>query len=127
MSTKQGGLFGADAYGGSTPHHRTSDPPTSREAAQKHESSGKLSANCVLILELLRKHPQSTYAELYDRATPEVKFELGDPVEIARRLPDLEKAGKAKTLLGPMGQALKRKCRINGTSMRVWEATGVNA
>ncbi len=122
MKEAQGSLFGADAYGHAAPHYRTSDPSTSREAAGNHEASGKLSGNCRIVLALLRKHPRSTYAELFAAASSQDRETLPDNKEVQRRLNDLRTAGLARNPIKD-GEVEKRACRVNGSTMQIWEAT----
>lgn len=89
---------------------RANDPPTSREAAQRHEASGRASCNRERLLAEVCRGPGRTAGEL-------VRFLQGiDHVEACRRLPELEAAG----LVEPRG---KRKCNERGSTMREWWAT----
>lgn len=99
-------LFGPQSpYGGCAPASHASDPSTSHE------------------LSLVKRHPRSTYAELFDLALPEEKFELGDKAEVNRRLNTLLKAGLIRRAF-ENGELVKRPCRITGNSMTVAEVCG---
>ena len=85
-------------------HARRTDPGTSHEAAAlvKEFASG----HCAVILGALRSYGHSTIDEIAKRT------EL-TAVQVARRLPDLQKAGKAE----PTGE---ERLSASGRSERVW-------
>jgi len=85
--------------------HR-SDPPTSREAADKLVKSGRLHTQRQAVLEALRQCDGATHAELgafmgLHWLTP------------ARRLPELERAGLVRK-----GEA--RTCAVKGSRCTTW-------
>lgn len=124
MADTQRSLFTPDAYGSaSLPHSRASDPETSRVAERQHRATGKLGRHAEIVMDLLRKRPGSTYAELFAFASADVQKELGDNKEVARRLPDLVRDGLAETRIGPDGREAARTCSIKGSRMRVWYPT----
>ncbi len=110
---QQPNLFELDAYGGA--NARSTDPPSSHEAAAKMRESGKLSRHCEIVLALVRANPGRTYAEIYGTATAEQQRELHEAVAVARRLPDLEKVGLVRK-----GEA--RLCGVKGNRMVTWWA-----
>ena len=88
---------------------RTTDPASSREAAEKIASSGQLTRQCIVVLDALQRFPNSTSAELSEHAGL-------DRHMVARRLPDLERAGRVTK-----GEI--RKCKSNGSKAVQWELT----
>lgn len=113
MST-QPTLFGPqDAYGGFTPAAHRDDPQTSHEAAASIIESGARSRHCAIVLAIVRLHPGSTYAELFSAATDVERSELREAVAVARRLPDLERAGM-------VWRGESRICRVKKTKMHIW-------
>ncbi len=85
---------------------RHTDPDTSREAARKHNHSGKSRVNRSLVLEAVSQRPGYTAAE-YGVIT-----ELGHH-EAQRRLSDLHKDAAVRK-----GQ--KRGCQVKGSQMLTW-------
>lgn len=87
-------------------HCRASDPETSREAAARVREFA--SGQCAEILMLLHK---------YGPLSPEqIAAKLAiDKVAVCRRLPDLQKASKAR----PTGLTV---ATISGRRQRIWEA-----
>ena len=65
---------------------RRTDPDSSRQAARRHEQSGRLDSDRWRVLEALRRNPGASSKELAAR-------EGLDRHMVARRLPDLERAG----------------------------------
>ena len=92
---------------------RTDDPETSGEAADSHEASGRRDRHADLVFALVQAHPGSTGVELWDRAPPEVKAELGERNEVSRRLSDLRAAGSVL-------QGEQRRCSVAGTKQIAW-------
>lgn len=121
---KQGSLFGPPgAYGDfSGPLASRTDPETSHEAAKKHRESGKLHGHAMIVLKLLKEHPESTFSELFKAASVEDQKELVDDKEVCRRLNDLRRMGLAKRVTDKAGDEVKRACRVNGSSKTVWVA-----
>jgi hypothetical protein len=79
------------AYGQHLSH--TVDPPTSAQAAAAHAASGRLGANCKLVLEMVRRCEGRTATELWNRATPSEQAVLAERQEVRRRLTDLAHDG----------------------------------
>lgn len=94
------------------PRARRTDPQTSHDAAEKHEASGKLRESSQRVLDALRQHPGSTYAELAEYAGL-------DRPEPARRLPELQKLGLVY-VEEIDGQDERRRCMVTGSVCRVW-------
>lgn len=106
------------------PRARATDPPTSHEAAAKHEAKG--------LTELNRERCVDAVKDLYwasvlvngrDAGGPtaaEVAEYLEDPKidyhEAARRLPEARKLGLIKTVEGR-----RRKCKVTGNNAQTWE------
>ena len=111
MTTSAYPLFGEmDSY---KPKSHTSDPATSHEAARKHAESGKFARNKAVVLEMVRARPNCTATELWDGASRNDQYILGEMQEVRRRITDLSQEGKI--VCGPA-----RACRIKGSSMLVW-------
>lgn len=85
---------------------RTTNPATSQDAAQQHESSGKAASHRETILSYVRTFPGKTSAEIAFA----VRMERH---EAARRLPELREVG-----LVVNGEA--RKCTVSGTQQMTW-------
>ena len=106
--TDQLGLFSAGPRGALRPLARHSDPQTSRMSAREHESSGRLNAQCVAVLEAVTARGGLTSAELAHAAGL-------DRYMVARRLPDLRERG-----LVANGEA--RRCGVTGRAAITWAA-----
>lgn len=89
------------------------DPESSAIAAARLERSGKRKRHCEIALSLVTRLPDSTRGELFAKASREEQKELGDGVELGRRLSDL--AAVEEIAAGPT-----RVCRVKGTKMQVW-------
>lgn len=87
---------------------RSTDPQTSHEAAEKLVSSGALTKQMTLVLDVLRKHGPCTSAELAERSGL-------DRYVVARRLPDLQKRQRATKVTA-------RVCSVGGNKATVWKA-----
>ena len=98
---------------GANPVCHTNDPPTSREAAVSHASSGRRAKHAKLVLALVMAHPGRTAVELYHHATADVKAELKEMQEVRRRLTDLQAAGLVR-------QGGQRKCSVKKTTQVIW-------
>lgn len=85
---------------------RSTDPHTSREAAEKVTTSGTASAQRETCLRAVREEPGLTAAEIAARCG----LERHVP---SRRLPELRKAGLVRN-----GAA--RECRVMGTNCLTW-------
>ena len=85
-------------------HARRSDPETSHEAAARVREFGP--GHCATILAVLREHGPQTIDEIAKRTHLTA-------VQVARRLPDLEKYGKA----APTGET---RLSASGRQERVW-------
>jgi len=90
-----------------TPAARNSDPHTSHEAADNVTDSGQRSRNQRAVLELVKKHPGKTSAELGK------ELSMLDRTEIARRLPELRTANL-------VCNGKSRVCMANGTVAMTW-------
>lgn len=99
-----------------TPRARNSDPETSHLAAERIKATGLLGVQQAVVLELVRRHPGHTSAELAmhyatDAGEPASNWRIHRPM-IARRLPELA---------GPhIRRGKPRECRINGTPAGTW-------
>ncbi|MDQ7996090.1 MAG: winged helix-turn-helix domain-containing protein [Luteibacter sp.] len=93
----------------SVPAARATDVETSHIAASLHTESGKRGSNVAAVIDLVRIHQGRTSAEL---------ARLCDLTrhEVARRLPEAEKAGAV--FKGP-----KRRCDANGSLAVTWWLT----
>ena len=85
------------------------DPVTSALAAIELVESGTLNAQCTTVLAALAAHPNTTSDELAHRAGL-------DRHMVARRLPDLSRAGLAK-------QVGRRPSDLSGRVSMVWCAS----
>lgn len=90
------------------PVHHTGDPASSVEAAEIVTSSGVRESHCKLVLDAMRRHPDSTSGELATHLDGII-----DLTEVRRRLTDLKADGLAE-------QGEVRACRARGTKMAVW-------
>ena len=90
------------------PHCRSrrDDPESSRLAGASHEASGKAGSHRAIIAEALARWRGRTSAELA------WLIDL-DRHEVARRLPELERAGVAR-------KGAVRKCEQNGSQAVTW-------
>ena len=88
-----------------TAHARHTDPPTSHAAAAHVETSGVAASQREAVLDLVRRFPGCTSAELVGGGL--------DRYQLARRLPELEHRGLVRK--GP--QAL---CRVMGRQAITW-------
>lgn len=100
------------------------DPDASYEAAAQHVRSGRAQRNRDLVLRLVcrecRWQPM-TAVELW--VTQKDEPDALSRHEVSRRLPDLEKQALVRKALDRFGKLKQRMCRINRTSMCVWEPT----
>jgi len=87
-------------------HARRGDPGTSHEAAARVREFA--SGHCAVILTTLREYGGQTIDEIAKRTHLTA-------VQVARRLPDLQKAGKA----APTGE---ERLSASGRPERVWRA-----
>jgi len=99
------------------PISHSSDPETSREAAERITRSGARGAHCRMVLAMVETDPNLTAGELWQRAGPVERAALKELQEVRRRLTDLLAAGK-------VSQGLPRPCAIRGAKAVVW--TGIN-
>jgi hypothetical protein len=111
----------ADLFDSLTPEYppvearaATADPSTSHEAADRMNRSGTARRNAAAVLVLVKAHPWLTSRELSE--LPDCPPTI-DRVEMARRLPDLERAGKVK-------QGPKRTCKAAGSKAVTWYPVG---
>ena len=111
--TQQPTLFPAfNAASERAPLARRTDPASSHEAAAQVTASGVRDSQCAAVLDALRRHPGSTSLELATASGL-------DRYVVARRLPELERDGRA--VRGEL-----RLCRASGGQRRAvtWRATG---
>lgn len=107
-------LFSSDAYG--NPVSRATDPVTSHEAEKAVTESGQRSRHAEIVLAVVRKHPQGlTYVELWHACTKDEQADLGDAIELMRRLNDLVKRGD-------VAKGDIRMCAVKGSKMTTWRA-----
>ena len=92
------------------PKARRTDPVTSHEAAEHAEQTGIIAGQQKIVLDLVRRHPGNTSAEL---AWSDDAQGL-DRYAIARRLPELVRLGKVRR-----GEA--RVCSESGRRAVTWE------
>lgn len=85
---------------------RRSDPSSSAAAEQDLTTSGARDHQCRAVLDAVRDHPGSTSREL-------TRWLDLDRYQIARRLPDLEHAGKVR-------QGAQRRCAVGGRLSVTW-------
>ena len=90
------------------PLARITDPDTSHLAGEEQRKSGRQQSHCATVLTIVNRLPALTYRELAQEAN------LGEAVEVMRRLNDLHKAG----LVTPGTN--KHKCSISGRMSTVW-------
>ena len=91
------------------PASKSADPVTSDYAEEEITKNGIRGEQCQRVLKALKSFPSITSAELAEIIT------VGRALP-ARRLPDLEKAGKAK-------KVGKRWCTVTNRTCVMWEAT----
>ena len=82
----------ADLY--DPPAFHTTDPATSREALDAHESSGRRERHKAIVLDLVRQYPLRTAIELWAAASECEQAALKEPQEVRRRLFDLHQTGR---------------------------------
>lgn len=102
----------ADAAPEQLPPHcrsRRTDPPTSRVAGANHEASGKAGTHRQLVADAVTRWPGRTSAELAAACGL-------DRYEVARRLPEVERAGRIR-------RGAARRCQTNGNSAVTWWPT----
>ena len=91
------------------PLFRSTDPATSREAAEHIIKTGRLKAAQGDALRWVRQHPGHTATELAHAVG------VFDPRVLNRRLPELEQ-------MGLVIRCEARPCRVTGRRAAVWEA-----
>jgi hypothetical protein len=97
----------------SNPIHHAKDIETSVAAAAKITESGARDRHARIVLDLVRRHPDSTAIELLEAQVGDERLE---EYQIRRRLTDL----KAINLVYQSG---KRACRVRRSLMATWRAT----
>ena len=95
------------------PRARREDPISSQEAADRIEASGAARAQAEAVLAALRRFPLSTSAELARAAGI-------DRYAVARRLPELVKAGQVERLEPGQDAA---PCAVSGRRACRWQVT----
>lgn len=98
------------------PHSRPSDPPSSATAAESARTSGAMGRQARAVLALVTAHPGLTSAELAAWPVEGLsEYEGGRRFQIARRLPDVERAGLVvrceHRARGTMPARLDSRCR----------------
>lgn len=91
---------------------RSTDPVTSREAAENYVASGGVGSDEEAIMRVVRMFPGCTAGE--------IAHHLGDGwdnVRVTRRSGGLV----AKGLVKPFHKTLVRKCRVKNRVMQTWE------
>jgi len=112
MTEHQSTLFEPDSP---TPLSRRTDPQTSKEAARKLSTSGALTDQETLALNLVIQHQDKTAAEL-EVIAKENSERFGTPYRegiIRKRLAGLR--DKRKVVNGPA-----RTCSVNGSNCMTW-------
>lgn len=104
-------LFTSDIYGGqSLPSHHH-DPATSKLAAKSH--SRQAQGNAAIVLELVRRFPGKTAAELFAVAGDADRATLRELHEVRHRLSDLRRKGLVVA-------AGARACEVRGNASVTW-------
>ena len=99
--------------------HRTGDPETSKEAAAEITTSGTAARQAEQVLELVRRQPKSTSKELAFVAGCNASTRNLDYHAIARRLPELERAGLIRR--GPARKCTRLILSGNRRKATTWE------
>ena len=97
--------------------YRSSDPPSSREAAKAHDRSGRTNSHEIAVLALVRKYPGSTGPELH--AAQGMNGAIGFN-EIYRRLNGLGKERMANGLTPLVRKGPPRTCGIKNRDLVTW-------
>ena len=92
----------------SSPVARTTDPKQSHLAAAEVTASGRREGQLLAVLALVKKFPRSTSLELSRHSSL-------DRYMVARRLPELEKAGL-------VAKRAVRECHVGHRPATTWEA-----
>jgi CRP-like cAMP-binding protein len=82
---------------------RRNDPSTSHQAAADAELSGRAASHRSDVLDHVRACPGSTYREIARRVNL-------DPVEVMRRLGDLQRSGEVQKGLAVVCSVCGRRC-----------------
>lgn len=97
------------------------DPATSKAAAKEHADSCRLKRNAGLVLEMVRRSPGATAAELWEyTANVWEREQLKELQEVRRRLTDLQAMGRVVA-----GE--ERACKVRGTMMMTWNGKEMKA
>lgn len=112
---QQRNLFVPDAHGGLVPNPMASpsDPETSRIAAERMASSGKVNSHMAIILGIVKRSSSAdgmTNSEIFDAGTLAEKTELVDDKGISRRLLEMIRLGMLRR-----DESEKRRCRVAGS------------
>ena len=89
-----------------TPASRRTDPNTSKRAEREFTKSGARKSQAERVLAVIRSVPGETYSEIAWHAQLQ-------PIQVMRRLNDLEKAGL-------IHKSDQRKCRVTGSVCSTW-------
>lgn len=92
---------------------RRSDPTTSHAAAAHVERTGQAAAQCVVVLDAVRRWPGRTACELAENIKAICRLKV-DRYIVGRRLPELRELGAIRN--GPA-----RQCKATGRSALTWE------
>ncbi len=117
-------LFGPENQYGGFESARPADPQTSHIAADRHERNGKRGAHAAIVLDAIRRHPGSTYVELWSSLPVDQQFAIGDAVEVMRRINDLIKSGTVRRVRAD-GKDVVRACKIKLSKMTIYETVPV--
>ena len=99
--------------------HRSTDPETSKAAAEEITTSGNASRQAEQVLDLVRRQPKSTSKELAFVAARSASTRNLDYHAIARRLPELERAGLIRR--GPARRCTRLILSGNRRKATTWE------
>ena len=114
MKTQQPSLFGTDAYG--NPIARAADPQPSHDAATAVTESGQRFRHAAIVFGVVERHPHGlTYIEIWRACSASEQADLGEAVEVMRRLNDLVKGGAVV-------KGNVRECTVKRTKMTTWKA-----
>lgn len=96
-----------------TPRARRTDPETSHLAAERIKATGALGEQQRLVLDLVKRFPGCTSAELAKFHACQTGADFGQwRFRVARRLPELAPVH--------IRRGKPRECRINGTPAGTW-------
>lgn len=91
------------------PIARWRDPLGAHLAAVEQDESGRRDGHAALVLDAIRRQPGLTYRELWQM----LGGQIAEPVEVQRRLSDLQNEGY-------VCKSGKRPCRVTGRMASTW-------